>query len=96
MGYFKVSKDMSGQSQDLWDVLSSVGRDFEWTMHRESLVLSSDLASQSETTTEMLTHVGPSTLTVPMVGRRSLSSLPMLSATLVGAPAERVLQQHYA
>ena len=96
MGYLKVSKDMSGQLQDLWNALSRLGKDSEWTKHRESLVLSGDRASQSETTAEMLTHVGPSTLTVLVQGRRSKSSLPMLSATLVGAPAERVSQQHHA
>ena len=96
MGYFKVSRDMSGQSQNLWNVLSRLGKDSDRTKHRQSLVLSGDRASQSETMMEMLTHVGPSTLTVSMVGRRSLSSLPMLSATLVGAPAERVSQQHNA
>lgn len=96
MGYFQVSKDMSGQSQDLWNALSRGGKGFEWTKHRESLVLSSARASQSETTMEMLTRVGSSTLTVPMVGRRSLASLPMLPETWVAAPAQRASQQHYA
>jgi hypothetical protein len=96
MSYFKVSKHTSGQSQDLWDALSRLGKHAEWKRDQESMALLGDRTSRSETTIERLTQVGPSTLTRLVLERTSRSSLPVLSATLVGAPPRRASQQHYA